>query len=553
MKGLLQMRNLNKAILLFIILTSVILRFWQLGNVPHSPDWDEAALGWTSYSIIEMGKDEYGKSFPVILRSFDDYKPALYVYLVVPFIKIFDLNLLAVRLPSAIFGVIAVIGTFYLVKELFEKFKYRERLALLSSFLLAISPWHIQFSRIAFEAQIGLSMNILAVLFFLKGLKNKFFLLPSVIFAVLSIYVYQSEKVYLPILFAVLASIYLKDILKLPRRWVIGTVILGLVLVAPMIYGLFSDKNALLRAKGVSVFSDSTQFLKRSALKISDDRLRGDYLGLIVDNRRVDYVKAVTSGYVSHFSLNWLFVTGDIERHHAPGMGLMYFWELPFLLIGIYILFFYPYPLKTRLTLFAMLLISPIPASITTGVPHAIRNMNFLPVVQILTGIGLIHSFLYVYESKKRIVKWPLIVFGLAIFSFNMIYFLNQYFVQQNYFYSQSWQYGYKEAVEYIRPIESKYEKIIVSNDRPLDQSYMFFLFYLKYDPSVYLSEGGTISGGFREDHKFGKYEFRDISWENEKSGNLYIGRPDDFPTDLGPMKVINYLDGAPAIVIVGK
>jgi len=553
MKGLLQMRNLNKAILLFIILTSVILRFWQLGNVPHSPDWDEAALGWTSYSIIETGKDEYGKSFPVILRSFDDYKPALYVYLVAPFIKILDLNLLAVRLPSAIFGVIAVIGTFYLVKELFEKFKYREHLALLSSFLLAISPWHIQFSRIAFEAQIGLSMNILAVLFFLKGLKNKFFLLPSVIFAVLSIYVYQSEKVYLPILFAALGLIYLKEVLKIPRRWFIGAVILGLILTVPMIHGLFSDRNALLRAKGVSVFSDQTQFLKRSALKLSEDSLRRDYPGLLLDNRRVDYIKAVVSGYISHFSPNWLFVTGDIERHHAPGMGLMYFWELPFLLIGIYILFFYPYPLKTRLTLFAMLLISPIPASITTGVPHAIRNMNFLPVVQILTGIGLIHSFLYVYESKKRIVKWPLIVFGLAIFSFNMIYFLNQYFVQQNYFYSQSWQYGYKEAVEYIRPIESKYEKIIVSNDRPLDQSYMFFLFYLKYDPSVYLSEGGTISGGFREDHKFGKYEFRDISWENEKSGNLYIGRPDDFPRDLGAMKVINYLDGTPAIVVIGK
>ena len=547
------MRNLNKAILLFIILTSVILRFWQLGNVPHSPDWDEAALGWTSYSIIETGKDEYGKSFPVILRSFDDYKPALYVYLVAPFIKILDLNLLAVRLPSAIFGVIAVIGTFYLVKELFEKFKYREHLALLSSFLLAISPWHIQFSRIAFEAQIGLSMNILAVLFFLKGLKNKFFLLPSVIFAVLSIYVYQSEKVYLPILFAALGLIYLKEVLKIPRRWFIGAVILGLILTVPMIHGLFSDRNALLRAKGVSVFSDQTQFLKRSALKLSEDSLRRDYPGLLLDNRRVDYIKAVVSGYISHFSPNWLFVTGDIERHHAPGMGLMYFWELPFLLIGIYILFFYPYPLKTRLTLFAMLLISPIPASITTGVPHAIRNMNFLPVVQILTGIGLIHSFLYVYESKKRIVKWPLIVFGLAIFSFNMIYFLNQYFVQQNYFYSQSWQYGYKEAVEYIRPIESKYEKIIVSNDRPLDQSYMFFLFYLKYDPSVYLSEGGTISGGFREDHKFGKYEFRDISWENEKSGNLYIGRPDDFPRDLGAMKVINYLDGTPAIVVIGK
>jgi len=143
---------------------------------------------------------------------------------------------------------------------------------------------------------------------------------------------------------------------------------------------------------------------------------------------------------------------------------------------------------------------------------------------------------------------------GYSIFVlWNLTYYLNQYFVQQNYFYSQSWQYGYKEAIDYIRPIQKNYNKIIVSNDRPLDQSYMFFLFYLKYDPKTYLSEGGTASGGFREDHFFGKYEFRDISWDAEDQGNLYIGRPDDFPKDLGSIKTINYLNGEPAILIVGK
>ena len=81
----------------------------------------------------------------------------------------------------------------------------------------------------------------------------------------------------------------------------------------------------------------------------------------------------------------------------------------------------------------------------------------------------------------------------------------------------------------------------------------MFFLFYLKYSPKDYLSEGGTVSGGFREDHKFGKYEFREISWDSEEAGNLYVGRPSDFHQFLGSMKQINYLNGEPAILIVGK
>jgi len=552
------MKNLNKLLLLAIFLIAIVLRFWQLGNIPPSPDWDEAALGYTAYSIAETGKDEYGKSFPVILRSYDDYKPALYAYLIIPFMYLFGLNIFSVRIVSAIFGVIAIVGTYFLIKELFSSSKEKERLSLLASFLLAISPWHIQFSRIAFESQVGLSMNIFSILFFLKGLKNKFFLLPSIFLAAASIYMYQSEKVYLPILFAVFGLIYFKEILKIKKIWILGLIAFGLILIIPMINGLLSDKNALLRARGVSVFYDQTQFLKRNSLKLAEDRKNNDLLGLVVDNRRVEYAKAVISGYISHLSPNWLFARGDIERHHAPGMGLMYLFELPFLLIGIYILFFFPYPVKTKLTVFSIILVSPIAASITSGVPHAVRNINFLPALQILVGLGIIHSFNFIRKSlKENDTRKFLIVpitLGYSIFVlWNLTYYLNQYFVQQNYFYSQSWQYGYKEAIDYIRPIQKNYNKIIVSNDRPLDQSYMFFLFYLKYDPKTYLSEGGTASGGFREDHFFGKYEFRDISWDAEDQGNLYIGRPDDFPKDLGSIKTINYLNGEPAILIVGK
>lgn len=563
-ESLLMRKNLNKILLALVILAALILRLWQLGNVPPSPDWDEAALGYTAYSIMQTGKDEYGKNLPVILRSFDDYKPALYAYLIIPFINIFGLNTFTVRLPGAIFGIIAVIATYFLVKELFDKQKYKEHVSLLSAFLLTISPWHLQFSRIAFEAQVGMSMNILSILFFLKGLKNKLFLIPGVVFASASIYVYQSEKVYLPILFLILALIYFREILKIPKIWLFGAIILGLILITPMVHGLISDKNALFRAKGVSVFSDQTKFLMKNAQKYAEDKQNNDYLGLLVDNRRVEYAKAIISGYISHFNLNWLFVTGDIERHHAPNMGLLYLYELPFLLIGIYILIFYPYSLRTKLTIFAIFLIAPIPASITSGVPHAVRNINFLPILQILVALGLIYAAGYISNLKYQIAKMPAsrqgghikyFIFPLFIlfFIFNFLYYFNQYFIQQNFFYSESWQYGYKEVLEYIKPIEEKYNKVIVTNDRPLDQSYMFFLFYLKYNPKTYLTEGGTSSGGFREDHRFGKYEFRTISWDQEEKGNLYIGRPEDFPDGLGSMKTINYLNGKPAILIVGK
>ncbi|RJQ25349.1 phospholipid carrier-dependent glycosyltransferase, partial [Candidatus Parcubacteria bacterium] len=109
-------------IITFVIIVAIaaLLRLYQIGNVPPSPDWDEVSLGYNAYSIMLTGRDEYGELLPVIMRSFDDYKPALYSYFIIPFIKIFGLNTISVRLPSVVFGIIAVIATYFLTKELFK-------------------------------------------------------------------------------------------------------------------------------------------------------------------------------------------------------------------------------------------------------------------------------------------------------------------------------------------------------------------------------------------------------------------------------------------------
>ena len=177
---------MNKKVLIIlglILFTAAILRLWDFGKVPISPDWDEVALGYNAYSLLHTGRDEYGKFLPIVLRSFDDYKPALYAYFSIPAVALFGLNTFAVRLPSAVFGVLAVIATYFLVKELFktnpiseilnpkqiQNTKYKilntEMIALLSAFLLAISPWHIQFSRVAFEANVGVALNVLEYCF----------------------------------------------------------------------------------------------------------------------------------------------------------------------------------------------------------------------------------------------------------------------------------------------------------------------------------------------------------------------------------------------------
>src|SRR3989344_1420207 len=158
MKTILETKKIKLILLIVILVIGAVLRLWQLGAVPSSIDWDEASLGYNAYSIFETGKDEFGKTLPVVLRSFNDYKPALYTYLIIPSYKIFGLNEFSIRFPSAIMGILTLISVYFLVKKLFQK----ENIALLTTFLLAISPWHIQFSRIAFESNVGLALNIFA-------------------------------------------------------------------------------------------------------------------------------------------------------------------------------------------------------------------------------------------------------------------------------------------------------------------------------------------------------------------------------------------------------
>lgn len=541
-----------------IVIVAAFLRLWQLGNVPPSPDWDEAALGYDAYSIIHTGRDEFGKFLPVVLRSFDDYKPALYAYLTIPSVYIFDLNLFSTRLPSALAGIATVIIVFFIVRQLFEDYRYRDYLSLGASFLFAISPWSIQFSRVAFESNVGVFLNATMVLLFLYSLKKPWILTLTAIFAGLGEYIYQSDRVFTPLLLLALVIIWRKKLLKLPKKYLITSFVIGIIVILPMAFYILSDKGSLLRVRGTSIFTYQTEILKNDVNAVARERANGDKIGLLLDNRRLVYAKTIVAGYLSHFDFNWLFIRGDISRHHAPNMGLIYLIEFPFILIGLYKLLFGEFDGKTKLTIFAWFLLAPLPAAITTGVPHAVRTLNFLPTWQIFSALGFVTVGIVLSNVKLKIfnlsLKYYFIGLLLVLFTFNFLYYLDQYFVQLNYYTSQDWQYGYKQAVSDATSLSDKYKEIVVSDNQPLDKSYMFFLFYLKYSPSDFQKIGENSSGSFVSHHHFGKYTFRPIDWSRDSlsHGVLYIGSPGEIPQDAPIIDTIRNLDGSVAIRVAG-
>ena len=538
----------SRWLLLIILSLAAVLRLYQLGNNPPSLDWDEASIGYNAYSILKTGKDEFGRSYPISIRSFEDYKPAMYTYLAVPVIYIFGLNEFAVRLPSALLGILTVFGTYLLISE-FLKNSYlenkRELFALLTSAFLAISPWHLQFSRVAFESNISLFFVIFGLWAFLKGLRRGSWLSVSALFLGLSFYSYHSPRLVVPLILLGWSWFYRK-LLIAQKRWVISSVLIGTLIIIPFLLEAFGSGGA--RLSSVTVLRPEGR-VDSEITRIEYDQSQGDLFGSLLHNRRVVYAKAIIKGYLDHFNLDFLFLRGDAPgRHHAQDTGMLYMWEAPFILIGLLVI------LKNR-QLWPLLwwfLVAPAASAITTGTPHAVRALIYLPLYQAFTALGTIKAFSLIGNRFSHQVFRGLVITVSLIMFGNFLYYLEMYYVHTPVEASRDWQYGYKQAVSVIKQYESQVNRVVVTY--AYDQPHVFLLFYLPVDPAWYQTQwnGGEV---LREQRGFAKYEFRRIKWTEDqyKTDTLFIGTPEEIPATEGEVAQITFLDGSIAFRIVKR
>ena len=140
------MQRIGLVILIISIVLAIITRFYKLGEAPEGLYLDEAGQGYSAYSILKTGKDEFGKAFPVVFRSFTDFKTPVYIYLIAPLIPIFGLTKFTVRFPSFFFSILTIPLLYFLIHKIAPK-KIAITASALTALLLAISPWHILFGR----------------------------------------------------------------------------------------------------------------------------------------------------------------------------------------------------------------------------------------------------------------------------------------------------------------------------------------------------------------------------------------------------------------------
>ncbi|MCM8787909.1 MAG: glycosyltransferase family 39 protein [Candidatus Omnitrophica bacterium] len=525
-----------------LVFLSFILRFFLLGSMPQGFSSDEASLGYNAYSILKTGKDEFGIPFPLAFRAFGEYKAPLYIYITAPFVALFGLNEFAIRFPSALFGSLTVICLYFLVKELFNK----EKLAFLSSFILSISPWHLQFTRIAYEGSIMLFLVVAATLFFVKAAKKSNYLLISISLFALTFYSHYSVRVFIPLYVLSLVIIFKKQLLRI-KKHVILAVLLGLVILLPLLPFLFS-KEGTTRASYISFLTDQgvTFGINEKRAEHLWSKLNFFVPSQFLHNKAVEYSLRFVSNYISHFDLTFLFFIGDEDKlFKTPFTGLFLLSFLPLLLVGLYKLSSQDYPNKKIVV--SWLFLSPI-ASALTRLP-ASGNRAFIMIIPltIIIGFGFITIYEYLIKHNKKFI----LVLGLIFFIFEYLLYLDSYYIHLAIKNAADNRLAKKDVIKLVKNLEKNYDQVWLTN-RGID--YIHLLFYLKYPPTDYQKQAkldslnefgfGTVTG-------FDKYKFARVPKYFDLSKNiLYVASSGEQPQGLTPLTKTLYPDGRDAYLI---
>ncbi len=441
-------------LLVIICIIFLATRLYKVDSIPVSVYWDEASIGYNAYSVLTTGKDEWGETLPLHFRAFGEFKLPVYVYSVVISEFVFGVNALAVRLPSVMFGLFSIIGLYLLVVSLTKD----KSIALLSSFLFSITPWFFVFSRTGYEAVAGLTLFIWAIYFLLKSLVEKKYLLLSTLAFILSVYSYNSFRILTPIVLG-LGLLY-----HLSKKQFVMVLLSSLMLIASALplYKLYRQDSGLSRLQAV-----------------------GD-------------IKNIAVNYAKNFSPSYLFISGDTNpRSQVPNKSQLYIIDAIFLVFGLIYIFRSKNP-KYYLIL-GLLLLAPIPASITKENPHALRGILMSPILSIINALGIF----YFIKVNKHLVY---LVVGIYL-----VFFANYYYgfiKNYNQLSKSAWQYEYKE-------IFAKQKEGCVSDQYA--QPYIFALFYNKVDPNYFIatrSLNPVNDWGFSTVAGFGNYTFSKICGE---------------------------------------
>lgn len=448
-------------------------------NIPFSNN--EIRESYTAFSLVKLGKDTNGVKLPLFFKADGDYLSTVGVYSKVPSISIFGLTTLGVRFFGLIAGIVCIMSL-YLFLQVFTK---NEKYSFWGTIFFTFSPLLIQTA----------------------------FLNPT-------------PLIYLSVLLLLTRQgLILKD--KKKKNFIKITIVsLGVILAAVIVfepgYVKFITKETMIESLLPSSYSYEID------KRLSFDQIYGSPLytekinfNRIVLNKIYYFTNAFLKSLISPFNFEKVFSPMQSQTllakdgFNSKSLPSMYFWELPLIILGYFILS----KKQKNLSLF-------VAAAFGVEIFFKGTLVFVLPFIVLCEAALFVH-FLEKYK-KYKILLYSFVI--VALITSNLIFlgimknhyadWVSSIDLNQN----RIWGSIAKKDIE---------ENRIFVTDR-FGEPVFYYLFYEKVDPGYFLAnhkDGSLLNGRIQRIDSVGDVTFKSFEFNNlnHKSNELWVGLGGEF------------------------
>jgi hypothetical protein len=509
-------------VLVAAIVAGVGLRVVRLDQSPPGLNQDEACNGYDAYCILKTGRDQHGNFLPLTMQGFNDYRMPLFDYSLVPFVAAFGLKPASVRLCAAMWGAVDVLMIATLAGLLLGWPG-----AAIAALLIAFSPWHFHFSRFAIAAITASATVDLAMASFFLWLtrrRNGWLVLSGWLFG-LSLYSYPITKLFVPLMIGWLALLYWRDLMRSARTAAAAMSLVVLLALPQGVMLLRRTADMQARFASISVFNSGGPMRERFSL--------------------------FGSNLASYFGLSYLFLNGDLNPvYHPPGFGQLLPEQAPLIALGLLALLG-GRRRKLALLLLGWIVLASLPAALLLASPNAVHGILAAAPWILLSALGFVAllEFDFPYPSFKVAAAVVIVAATIVHGSQFVRAYFRDYTAQER----LDFGYGLDQVVRETEKYGDDRERVFLT---PLNQAYIYVLFFRQYPPALFQRTTVTQEEGlFGRVMGFDRYLFPVVYpasiYRSIEHGVFVFGGGDTFPR--APAATIRYPDGTAAYYIVVK
>jgi len=334
-----------------ILALAAFMRLYRIGSFPSGCYLDEADLGLIGIQLMERG------IYTPFTKAATGH-PTLFLYVLGLACKLWGTEPLTLRMVTIVVGLVTIPVFYLLARELFSL-----EASLMATTLLAVSRWHVTFSRIAFEGILVPLFAILTFYFLTKGLRSGQpldFALAGLALGI-GLNTYVGFRIVPFIVVAFLLHIFVFQRGRVSYRGLLIFSVATLIVVGPLgVYFLKNPEDFLFRIRQASVTLDIER--------------EGSYAPLLSNIKK---------------SLLMFNYQGDPRpRHNLPKAPMLDPWTAIFFVLGLsYSLYRWRESKYFLPIVWLFLGFLPGVLSLADSNPHSLRTITNIPAVYLLACV----------------------------------------------------------------------------------------------------------------------------------------------------------------------